>query len=183
MVTMFFGAGLFPYLLLMRTLRLYDTFWVFIIPGMFGFYTMLLFIAFFKGLPDSLEEAARIDGCSDFRVFIRIVLPLSKPILATIGLFAAVNQWNSWFDGLVMIRNPNLLPLQTYLYNLLTTAEAQHELARQMAEAGVEIAERATVTPSLRFATIVVVMTPILLTYPFLQKHFVKGVMIGSIKG
>ena len=185
MFTMFFGAGLFPFILLMRTLRLYNTFWVYIIPGMTGFFTLLLFISFFKSLPDSLEEAARIDGCSDFRVFIRIVLPLSKPILATIGLFAAVRQWNSWFDGLVMVRDRSLQPMQTYLYRILTTAEAQNELARQMMEAGMDIAERAEmhVTPSLRFAMIIVTMIPILCTYPFLQKHFTKGVMIGSIKG
>ena len=183
MVTMFFSAGLIPNLLLMRSLGLYDTFWVFVIPGMHGFFGMLLYITFFKGLPDSLEEAALIDGCTDFKVFYRIILPLSKPILATMALFAAVGQWNAWFDALIFTRNPNLQPLQTYLYRLLTTAEAQVLLAREMAELGVDIAERAVLTPSLRYATIVVVIVPILFTYPFLQKHFAKGVMIGSIKG
>ena len=179
-VTMFFSGGLIPTFLNIRNLGLYDSFWVFILPSIFSFYDCLIFISFFKGLPNGLEEAAKIDGAGSFCIFFRIVLPLSMPVVATIALFSAVGHWNDYFSGVIYIRSDELIPIQTYLYRVI----AQSGGAGMIERARMGVAGGTTVlTQSLRYATMVVSILPIICTYPFLQKYFVKGITLGAVKG
>lgn len=177
-ITMFFNGGLIPNFILMNKLHLYNTFWVFVLPGMFTFYNMIIFISFFKTIPESLLESARLDGASEFRIYWQILLPNCKAVLATIGLYSAVYNWNDYYLGVIYIRNKTLQPLQTILYKLLaeTTMSSQQQAA--MVALGGQ-----TSASTIKFAAMVVATLPILFIYPFIQKYLVKGVMIGSIKG
>lgn len=177
-VTLIFNGGLIPTFLLIRDLHLYDSFWVYIIPSLFGFYNCIIFMSFFRTLPPALEESAMIDGANEFQQFIKIILPLSKPILATIALFTAVGHWNDYFTGVIYIQNPDLIPIQTYLYRIVAEAGS---VKIQTNVQGLQ--ERANSTQALKLATMVVTTLPIVCVYPFLQKYFVKGVMIGAVKG
>mgnify|MGYP005788939009 FL=1 len=177
-VTLIFNGGLIPTFLLIRDLHLYDSFWVYIIPSLFGFYNCIIFMSFFRTLPPALEESAMIDGANEFQQFIKIILPLSKPILATIALFTAVGHWNDYFTGVIYIQNPDLIPIQTYLYRIVAEAGS---VKIQTDVQGLQ--ERANSTQALKLATMVVTTLPIVCVYPFLQKYFVKGVMIGAVKG
>ena len=179
-VTMFFSGGLIPTFLNMRNLGLYDSFWVFILPSIFSFYDCLIFISFFKGLPNSVEEAAMIDGAGTFRIFFRIVLPLSLPVIATIALFSAVGHWNDYFSGVIYVRSEELIPIQTYLYRVIAQSGGANMIEK--AQMGVTNGT-AVLTQSLRYATMVVSILPIICTYPFLQKYFVKGIALGAVKG
>lgn len=131
MITMFFNGGLIPNFILMIKLKLYNTFWVYILPGMFTFYNMVIFMSFFRSIPESLIESARLDGASEFTVYWKIVMPNAKPVIATIGLFTAVYHWNDYYQGVVYIRDKTLEPLQTILYKLLaeTSMTAQQQQA------------------------------------------------------
>ncbi|WP_054022926.1 carbohydrate ABC transporter permease [Bacillus sp. FJAT-28004] len=182
-VTMFFSGGLIPTFLLVRNLGLMNTFWVMIIPGLISVYHMIIFRTFFSSLPDGLEESAKIDGCSNYGIFFRIVVPISGPIIATIGLFTAVGHWNDWFTGAIYISKDELLPIQTLLRqimnsNIMTEMSSGNAIAMEHINRN-----RSITTKSLLMATMMVATIPIILTYPFLQKYFVKGVLIGSIKG
>ena len=177
-VTLIFNGGLIPTFLLIRDLHLYDSFWVYIIPSLFGFYNCIIFMSFFRTLPPALEESAMIDGANEFQQFIKIILPLSKPILATIALFTAVGHWNDYFTGVIYIQNPDLFPIQTDLYRIVAEAGS---VKIQTNVQGLQ--ERANSTQALKLATMVVTTLPIVCVYPFLQKYFVKGVMIGAVKG
>lgn len=184
MIPMYFGGGLIPSYLLMRRLHLINTFWIYIIPGLYGMWNAMIFKTFYQGIPSSLEEAAKIDGCNDFGAFFRIIFPLAKPCVAAILLFCGVNHWNSWFDGYIYIKNEHLLPLQTILMRVINQSAAAQSL-EQAENMMIKTADgaRPTVTPeSIRYATMVVSIGPIVLIYPFLQKYFEKGVMIGSVK-
>ena len=174
----FQSAVLIPNFILMNKLHLYNTFWVFVLPGMFTFYNMIIFISFFKTIPESLLESARLDGASEFRIYWQILLPNCKAVLATIGLYSAVYNWNDYYLGVIYIRNKTLQPLQTILYKLLaeTTMSSQQQAA--MVALGGQ-----TSASTIKFAAMVVATLPILFIYPFIQKYLVKGVMIGSIKG
>ncbi|HOK00072.1 MAG: carbohydrate ABC transporter permease [Treponemataceae bacterium] len=178
-ITMFFGGGLIPYFILLKSIGLYDTFWVYIIPGLFSFWNMLIFVSFFRELPAALEESARIDGANDFVIFLRIVLPVSMPVLATIALFNGVYNWNDYFMGVIFINNPDLQPIQTFLYRVVASATA----SRAVVAMPVGISAGQVNSQSVQMATMVVTTAPIIVIYPFLQKYFVKGIMIGSIKG
>lgn len=180
-----FGGGMIPNFILYRSLGLINNFWVYVFPFLFSFFHIVIMRTFFQQLPDSLEESAEIDGASNFRIFMQIILPLSMPVLATISLFQGVFHWNDWFTGTYFVTSESLLPVQTLLNNLLTESEALAEAARRAAESGTTISTGLiSVTPeSLRMATLMVATLPILCVYPFLQKYFVKGVMIGSVKG
>ncbi|AFC31766.1 binding-protein-dependent transport systems inner membrane component [Paenibacillus mucilaginosus 3016] len=177
-VTMFFSGGLIPTYLLIRDLGLLDSFWVYIIPAMFNFFDLIIFLAFFREIPAGLEEAAKIDGANDFRIFYGIVLPVSMPVVATIALFHGVYQWNDYFTGMIYINNQELQPIQTYLYRVVAQASSN----QMMAAAPGGITKNVT-SQSIKLATMVVTTLPIVFVYPFLQKYFVKGFMIGSIKG
>jgi putative aldouronate transport system permease protein len=173
---MYFSGGIIPDYVLVKSLGLLDSMWSLILPGAISAFNLILLKSFFNSLPEGLEEAARIDGCTDFGVLVRIVLPLSLPIIATLSLFYAVGKWNSFMDALFYITDPNKYPLQLKLYQIvvncqsLDAAFAEGNMSPGMLPDGLKAA-------SVMFATI-----PRVCVYPFIQKHFIKGVMIGAIK-
>lgn len=175
--TMMFGGGLIPSFMLIKALGLYDTYWVLFVPSIMSVYNMILIKNFMEGLPESLEESAKIDGATNFQIFRKIVLPLSVPVLATIGLFFAVGYWNSYFPGIMYINSPDLKPLQTFLYEMQSLVNSISTMAPE------EQAKYAGLTSSsIQSAAIVATTVPILVVYPFLQKYFVKGLVVGSEK-
>jgi putative aldouronate transport system permease protein len=178
-ITMFFSGGLIPYFLLIRDLGLFDNFLVYIIPTMFNFFHLIIFVSFFRELPVSLEEAAKIDGANDFMIFIKVIIPLSMPVIATIALFQGVYQWNDYFAGVIFVNNPDLQPIQTYLYKVVAESSSN----QMMMNAAGSVATKTVTSQSIKLATMVVTTLPIMLVYPFLQKYFVKGMLIGSVKG
>ncbi len=177
-VTMFFNGGLIPNFLWIRDLGLLDSFGVYIYPAMFSFFDLVIFLAFFREIPDGLEEAAKIDGANDFSIFARIVLPVSMPVVATIALFHGVWQWNDYFTGLLYTNKEVLQPIQTFLYRVIAQSSSN-----QMVQAVGGAINRRVTGQSLKMATMVITTFPIVIAYPFLQKYFVKGLMIGSLKG
>lgn len=178
-ITMMISAGTIPNFLLIRDLGLYNTIWALFLPGTVGAYNVILMLNFFKGIPESLLEAAKVDGATENNILWRIVLPLSAPIMATIGLFRAVGLWNSYFAGIVYIRDRELWPVQLVLREIILAAETA------MIESGGNLAEMESDIPtvSLQYASLLVVVIPIMCVYPFLQKYFAKGVMLGAVKG
>ncbi|RJG25263.1 carbohydrate ABC transporter permease [Paenibacillus thiaminolyticus] len=175
-ITMFFSGGMIPTFLVVKSLGLANSFWVFIIPVLFSFYDMVILMNFFKNLPESIEESAKIDGAHFFQIFFKIVLPLSVPVIATIALFHGVYQWNDFFVAKLYITDKSLYPIQYYLYQMLTSAGAANS-----AKAGVYVAKAVT-TQSLQQATMIVTTLPIMLIYPFLQKYFISGMLLGGVK-
>lgn len=180
--TMLFSGGIIPYYLVLTEIQLTNSIWVYIIPSLYSVWNILIMRTFFLQITDSIEEAARIDGCSEFQIFLRIILPMSKPVIATIGLFNAVGHWNDWFAGSFYVRNPELKPLATLLQEMLTSQQAMADTLLKGSGAYAAL-EKITVTgDSLKMATIIIVVAPIIIVYPFIQKYFVKGVNIGSVK-
>ncbi|WP_151733434.1 carbohydrate ABC transporter permease ['Paenibacillus yunnanensis' Narsing Rao et al. 2020] len=178
LITMLFSGGLIPTFILMTKLGLYDNFWVFVIPGMYSFFNMVIFMSFFRTIPDSLEESAKVDGASDYGVLFRIVLPNSMAVIATISLFSAVYHWNDYYQGVIYIRSQELLPMQTILYKIIAENSMSFMQQQAMAQFGARLPGN-----SIKFASMMVATLPILLFYPFIQRYLVKGVMIGAIKG
>ena len=178
-VTMFFGGGLIPTFILYKNIGLYDNFLVYILPAMFNFYNMIIFISFFRELPAGLEESAKLDGANDFTIFIKLIFPLSMPVVATIALFNGVAQWNDYFTGVMYINDAAKQPIQTFLYRIIASASASKAVVSM--PAGISVQQVSS--QSVRLATMVVTTLPIVCVYPFLQKYFVKGMLIGSIKG
>lgn len=178
MFTMYFSAGLIPSYLLMKDLNLLDTMWVLILPLMFSPYNMLIMKSFLQSnIPDSLEESAFLDGASNIVILLKIVLPLSKPILATISLFFAVGRWNAYADAKFYITTKSLQPIQYILSNMILSSTESSSIS--MAEGAL-----VTATPEvLQAAAVMFVTLPIICIYPFAQKYFVKGAMIGAVKG
>lgn len=177
--TMLFSGGLIPTFILVKALNLIDSRWAMVLPCLVNTWNLLIMRNFFFAIPQSLEEAAVIDGANDVQILAKIVLPLSKASIATIGLFYAVSHWNAWFDAMIYINKTELLPMQNILRNIITSASSVGDL-------GAEAYNSLDVVPpsqSIRAATIVVTTVPILVVYPFIQKYFVKGVMVGSVKG
>ena len=177
--TMLFNGGLVPTFMVINKLNLMDTFWALVLPGAVPVFNVILLMNFFKGVPQSLEESASMDGAGPWTVLAQIYLPLSKPSLATIGLFSVVTHWNSYFDGKIYINSVSKLPLQTYIQSLSSSLNAEM-MATMTAE---EVQEQLAMS-SLTFnsAKVVVSMIPILLIYPFLQKYFVTGMVVGAVK-
>lgn len=187
-IPMYFGGGLIPTYFLIRSMKLINNFWVYIIPGFVGIWNMLLMKTYFQGLPISLEESARIDGASYLTIFFKIILPISTPIIATIALFVGVGQWNSWFDAAIYVTKQNLKPMQNVLLSIISEAKFAESLAQSASNAGgalnANIGKGMKVNVrSITMATMFVTILPIIMVYPFLQRYFVKGIMIGSIKG
>ncbi len=178
--TMFFSGGMIPSFLLVKGIGLLDTIWALILPGCLSAYNIILMRNFFAGLPDSLIEAAEIDGASEPFILFKIVVPLSKPIISTILLFVAVGYWNNYFSAIIYIRSKELWPLQLVLREIIMSATALNQsTGGNLAESG-----NAAIMPiMLQYAAIVVAMLPILCIYPFLQKYFEKGIMMGAVKG
>ncbi|GMQ59013.1 carbohydrate ABC transporter permease [Vallitalea sediminicola] len=179
--TMLFSGGTIPYYMLLRNTGLLNTFWVYVIPSLYSTWNIIMMRTFFEGISISLEESAKLDGCNDFTVFIKIILPLSKPVIAVIALFNGVAHWNDWFTGAYFVTNADLHPVQTILQEMLTTQAKLKELMSDSYQSA-QFAKRAVTGESLKMATIVVSTLPIVLVYPFIQKYFAKGVMIGAIK-
>lgn len=173
--TMMFSGGLIPSYLVIRSMGLLNTPWVLIVPNLISAFNLVIIKGFFEQLPPEIEESARVDGASELQSLWKIILPLSMPVLATISLFYAVGHWNSYFDAIVYINDTKLMPLQVILRNILLNVQAQS------ADMG-SSSERVS-TIALQMAAVVVTTVPILVVYPFLQKHFTKGVLVGSIKG
>ena len=180
--SMFISGGLIPTFLLYQQLGIYNTFWVYILPGAFSAYYMILFRTYIIQLPKGLEEAAFLDGAGEWAVYFRIVLPMSTPMLATVGLFVAVAQWSAWQDTLYYVTNPNLESLQFVLMKVLRQAEAT-AIAKQAKSTMMRQMRTVNITPdSIKMAITIVATLPILLVYPFLQKYFVKGMVLGAVK-
>lgn len=176
--TMLFSGGMVPSYLLMRTLGIINTIWVLIVPAMLGVYNMILLKNFFEEIPEAVEESAQLDGAGNVRILWSIVLPMSLPAMATIGLFYAVGYWDNYMTGLLYITKPELRPLQTYLYVLVTQVMNLDETASMS-----DLENAALNTEAIRAATIMLACVPIMCVYPFLQKYFVKGMRVGSVKG
>ena len=178
-ITMYVSGGMIPTLILYRNLGLTGTFWVYVIPGMISVFNMLVLRTYMMGLPEGLEESAQIDGANDFTIFVRIVSPLCKPVYATVALFVAVGQWNSWFD--VMLYNRMNTKYTTLQYELMKLLSSVMQQGGSASSAGQGAA--AAVTPvTVRAAATVVTMLPIICLYPFLQRYFVAGMTLGSVK-
>lgn len=179
-IPMFFGGGLIPYYITIKNLGLMNNILVLILPGLYSTFNMILFKNFFQDLPQSLEESARIDGANDIVILFKIVIPTSTPIIATIALWIAVGQWNSWWSALMYISNPKLFPLQLVLREMQT--DFQQLMSTNI---GAEIARtnKAVYTKGLQMAVITVATIPILCIYPYLQKFYTKGIMLGAVKG
>lgn len=176
LVTMYFSGGLIPsYLLIAHGLKLQGNFLVFIIPNLFNAFNAFIMLAFFKGISAEIEESARIDGANDIVIFFKLIIPISMPILATIALFNGVFHWNSWFDAL-LYGGRKLETLQQYLVKSIQSATVNAKAAGFVSTQGIS-------STSIRLTTMVITAFPIVLAYPFLQRYFVKGVMIGSLKG
>lgn len=178
--TMFFGGGLIPFYILLKDLSILNTRWAMIVPGALSVYNMIIARTFIQSsIPHELLEAAKIDGCSDFRYFFSIVLPLSKAVIAVIALFSMVGHWNAYFNALMFLNERTLYPLQIILREILIMNQYDPTMVIDP-----ELqAANAQVAAVLKYALIVVATVPILCVYPFIQKYFVKGVMIGSLKG
>lgn len=174
--TMLFSGGMIPTYLVIKELHLMNTFWAYVIPGAVNAFHVVIMKNFFQSIPNELEESARIDGSSNLGILFRIVVPLSMPVIATIALFNAVGQWNSFFDAVMYVTDSSLKPLQIYLRELVMSGQSNinttDSLERQL-----------LAVESLKAAALIASTLPILLVYPFLQKYFVKGIMIGSVKG
>jgi len=179
--TLYFGGGLIPTFLLIKSLGLMNNFLVFIIPGLVSVWNMIVFRTFFRSLPAGLEESAQIDGCGNWGTFFKIVLPLSGPIIATLGLFTAIAHWNDWFLPTIYIFDENLMPIQSVLRRILN-ANLIQDSGIVSAETAQRLAKKSLTSKALINATIMVVSLPIMLVYPFVQKYFVKGVLVGSLK-
>lgn len=178
-ITMFFNGGLIPFFITLKSLGLYNTFWVYIIPAAFNFYNCIIFMSFFREMPNAIEESAKIDGAGYFTIFFKLILPLSMPIIATIALFNGVYHWNDYFCGVMYVNNPDLQPVQTFLYRVIASASS----SKSVVSMPVGVSVQQVSSSSVKLATMVVTTFPIICVYPFLQKYFVKGFMIGSIKG
>lgn len=181
--TMFFSGGLIPTFLNIKNLKLLDNFWVYVLPGGFSMYNTIVIRNYFLSIDRSLEESATLDGASMLQVMYKIILPLSMPVLATVGLWQMVGHWNSWFDNMVYCRAERLITLQYFLRRLSTNAAALQDEA-EIAMRGMVDQSAANFTPdTIIAATTVLVIAPIVCVYPFLQRFFVKGIMLGAVKG
>ncbi|MGO4373649.1 carbohydrate ABC transporter permease [Paenibacillus sp. MCAF20] len=177
-LTLFFGGGLIPTYLLVKELGMVNTMWSLIVPGAISTYNLIVMRTYFQSsIPWELQEAAHIDGCSNWRLLQSIILPLSKPILAVMVLFYAVGHWNSFFNALIYIRNEELYPLQLILREILMISQSD------AIDGNVGLEDKILLAESIKYAVIIVSSLPVWIMYPLVQRHFVKGVMIGSIKG
>jgi putative aldouronate transport system permease protein len=175
--TMFFGGGMIPFYLTVKGLGITNTLWALILPTAVSAFNLIIMRTSFEGIPDALEESAKMDGANDFLILFRIFLPLSKPVIAVVMLYYGVGHWNSWFNAMIFLQDRALYPLQLILREILIMGDTN-----AMAE-GASSDEVILLSETLKYATIMVATLPILAVYPFLQKYFVKGALIGAVKG
>lgn len=176
--TMFFGGGLIPTYFVIRDLGMLNTIWAIILPGAVNVWFIILARTYFKAVPNELKEAARIDGASDLKIFFQIILPLSKPIIFVLALYAFIGQWNAYFDAMIYLDDRELHPLQLVLRSILIQNEVQPGMVADV-EARNELMR---ISEMIRYSSIVIASLPLLIMYPFFQKYFEKGVMVGSLK-
>jgi putative aldouronate transport system permease protein len=178
-VTMYFGGGLIPWYLVMKKLGFVDNIWVMIVPPLLNTFYLILMRNYFQGIPDELEESAKIDGANDVQILFRIMVPIAAPIIATIALFYAVDRWNDWWLAMIFLQDPTKLPLTLILRRMVVdaTIDLGNAMMNAMRDAHIQVHSR-----SLQMATVTLTTIPILLVYPFLQKYFTKGIMLGAIK-
>lgn len=178
-IAMYFSGGVIPIYMLLKSIKLLDTFWVYVIPGALDIFFVMVAISFFREIPRDIFDSAYIDGAGEFTVFAKIALPVSKPILATTALFLGVNQWNAWYDATFFVQNKDLKTLSFLMMDIINKNKVSGSLASSAMGR-----QTATVTTfSLQAAAMIVAVVPIICVYPFLQRYFVKGMMIGSVKG
>lgn len=181
LITMYFNAGFIPWYLTMKAYGLQNNFFLYVLPSALVGFNVILIKTFIEQLPASLEESAKIDGAGYIRVFTSVIFPLSMPIIATIGVFAAVGQWNTWFDNYFLVTDDKLQTLQLVLYNFLNQSNNISNMTSEQLTRGDLVR---TMTPqSIRMTITMLVTLPIVLVYPFLQRYFVKGIMLGAVKG
>ncbi|MFW8619194.1 carbohydrate ABC transporter permease [Enterococcus innesii] len=178
-ITMFVGGGLIPTYLLVKNLGMLDSVWAIIVPGAINVWNIILARTYFSALPKELSEAATIDGANDLQILFKVMLPLAKPIMFVLFLYAFVGQWNSYFDAMIYIKDPDLQPLQLVLRNILI----QNQPSQDMVGANTAMAEMKQIAELIKYATIVISSLPLIIMYPFFQKYFDKGVLVGSVKG
>lgn len=177
-IPMFFGGGLIPFYNVMSSLKLVNTIWAIVLPSILSVWNLFMTKTFFQSsIPDTLIEAATIDGAGSFRIFGEVVLPLSKAIIAVMALYYAVGQWNSYFNAMIFLQNENLYPLQLVLKEILIASEST------VGGSGETILQQYRLANQLKYVSVIVSSVPVLLLYPFVQKYFAQGVMIGSLKG
>jgi putative aldouronate transport system permease protein len=179
-IPMFLSGGLIPYFILLKNIGLLNSFWVYIIPGLLSVFNIIILSGFFKELPDSFKEAAKIDGANDISILFKIIFPLSMPVFATISLFTGVGHWNSWFDAAYFITDEKLKTLSFWLIDLINKSNIRFMTGDK--GANLKMYQETFTPETIRMATMVVVVLPIVCVYPFLQKYFIKGIMIGGIK-
>jgi putative aldouronate transport system permease protein len=180
-ITLFFHGGMIPTYLVVKSLGLVNNFWVMILPNAVVFWNVVITRTYFQNvIPDELREAAAIDGCSNIKLFVRIVLPLSAPILAVISLYYGVSHWNAFFNALLYLTDRNLFPLQLVLREILLQSKHQSDI---MGSDYMNIIEQQNLAELIKYGVIIVSSLPVLMLYPFLQRYFIKGIMVGSLKG
>lgn len=178
-IAMYFSGGLIPYYVVLRELNLLNHFGVYIIPAMLNLFFLLIAVSFFREIPDELQESAKIDGANELGIFFRIILPVSRPLLATMSLFLGVGQWNSWVDSAYFVQSEHLRTLTYRMMQIINQAS----LPTDTIGSGIASSMNTVTTFSVQVTAMVVSIVPIMCVYPFLQKHFVKGVMLGAVKG
>ncbi len=183
MIPAYVSAGVIPVYMLYRYLHIINTFWIYFLPTMFSFYNMIIMRSFLQEIPASLEESAKIDGATDIKIMIKIMVPLSMPVLATVALWTAVSAWNSWTDTLMYITDKKLFSLQYLMMRIIKESEMAQSMALEMSMSGQAAEEAAKVTSeAVKSASLMVTTIPIIAVYPFLQKYFIKGVTLGAVK-
>ena len=176
---MYFSGGIIPYYAVLRSIGLLDTFWVYIIPSLLNLFYVLVAISFFQGIPDELQEAARVDGAGEFKIFFQVILPVAKPLLATIAIFISVQHWNSWYDSAFFVKNQDLMTLAYRMMAVLKKSDLN-----QVSQSSAAAASAVRVTPmSVQLAAMVIATMPVVVVYPFFQKYIISGITIGSVKG
>jgi len=180
--TMFFNGGIIPLFFVVKNIGIYDTRWAFILPWAMSAYNMIIMRTFFMGIPDALEEAALLDGATDLQIFYKVYIPLSTAVIAVIAMYYGVGWWNSWYQSLILQPSNKLWPLQMILRETLISNQTVSAQAGQAMDVTM-MAEESYTRELVKYCTVVVATVPILVIYPFLQKYFVKGVMLGAVKG
>ena len=178
-ITMFFGGGLIPTYLLIKSLGMIDTIWAIIIPGAFSVWNMIIARTYYQGIPRDLQEAADIDGATEMAYFFKILIPVCTPIIATISMWNFVGMWNSYFDAMIYLKDPAKQPLQLVLRSILIQSQPEAGMVSDIQST----AERAQLAELLKYATIIISSIPLMIMYPFFQKYFDNGIMAGAVKG
>lgn len=183
LISMYFSGGLIPTYLVIKSLGLLNNFLVYIVVWMFNAFYALVFLSFFKGIPPALMESAKIDGAGEWKIFFRIIIPLSKPVIAAVSLFVAVNHWNSWYDNMLYVKKPALNTLSFLFVKMIQAQQALENFASTSGVNDISITSGSVSSTTLSLATMMVAIVPIMFVYPFAQKYFTSGIMVGSVKG